>query len=592
MRKFTNVGWLAAAALALVVGSASSSAAQTAANVAVVINENNPDSIRIGEHYVTRRSIPPANVIRVSVPAADTIDRAAYTTAIEAPIARALASSGLQDRVLYIVLTKGVPLRITGTGGQQGTSASVDSELTLLYRRMTGRPVPPAGTIDNPYFSEAPGQAAVPFDRRNHDIYLVTRLDGLSADDVIQLIDRGIGPAPNGGIVFDQRGDARAAVADRWMTEAAEAIKAVAADLPIAVEPTLRPADVTSTTFGYFSWGTADPALRAVELSFPLSAGSIAATLGGTDAATFTEGEKAPRPFAGHLIRAGATGVGANVAEPYLRSSIRPQVLFPAYLGGLSLADAFYRALPHLGWQAVVIGDPLVRPFGKPVPLAELDAPPDAVTTLPPVFSTRRLEVLRADFPRVSAEALELTIASESHQARGDRANAITALSEATELAPDSATLHIRLAALHEEAGDYQRAVAGYRKVLELQPRNPIALNNLAYRLGTAGGDLTEALELARRAHTLVPADGTIADTLGWIEHLSGNRQEAVKLLRQAAERVPGNAEVRLHAAIVLAEAGAVAEARKHLEAALKLDPALETRDDVRKLQETLRNGR
>jgi uncharacterized protein (TIGR03790 family) len=592
MREFTTAGRLPVTALALLFCVASLAEAQTAANVAVVINSSSPDSLRIGEHYITRRNIPPAHVIRISVPVTDAIDRSAYTRGIEAPIARALASAGLHDRVLYIVLTRGVPLRIAGTAGQQGTSASVDSELTLLYRRMTGRPVPPAGTIDNPYFSEAPGKAAVPFDRREHDIYLVTRLDGLSADDVIQLIDRGIGPSPGGGIVFDQRGDAGAAVGDRWMTEAAEAINSIAADRPTVVERTLRPVEVTSTTFGYFSWGTADPALRDVELSLPFSAGSIAATLGGTDAATFTEAAKAPRPFAGDLIRAGATGVGANVAEPYLRSSIRPQVLFTAYLGGLPLADAFYRALPHLGWQAMIIGDPLVRPFGKPIALTELDAPPDARTTLPPVFSKRRLEVLRADFPRVSAEALELTIASDTYQARGDRTNAIQSLTQATELAPDSAALQIRLATLHEEAGDHERAVAGYRRVLELQPRNVVALNNLAYRLGTGGGDLAEALELARRAHTLVPADGTIADTLGWLEHLSGNRQEAVKLIRQAAERVPGNAEVRLHAAIVLAEAGAVAEARKHLEAALKIDPALEARDDVRKLAEQLRNGR
>ena len=580
------------AALAVFLFSTSPAPAQTAANVAVVINETSPHSARIGEHYITRRSIPAANVIRISVPVADTVDRSVYSSGIEAPVARALASTGLHDRVLYIVLTKGVPLRIAGTAGQQGTSASVDSELTLLYRRMTGRPVPPAGTIDNPYFSEVPGKAAVPFDRRDHDIYLVTRLDGLSVDDVVQLIDRGIGPSPSGGIVLDQRGDAPAAVADRWMTEAAEAIKALAADRPVVVEQTLRPVEVTSTTFGYFSWGTADPALRSVELSLPLSAGSIAATLGATDAATFTEAEKGLRPFAGHLIRAGATGVGANVAEPYLRSSIRPQVLFPAYLGGSSLAEAFYRALPHLGWQTVIIADPLVRPFGKAVPLAELDAPPDATTTLPPIFSKRRLEVLRADHPRVSSEALQLTIASETYLTRGDRANAITSLTRAAELAPDSAALHLRLASLHEEAGDQQRAIAGYRKVLELQPRNVVALNNLAYRLGNQGGDLTEALELARRAHTLTPADGTIADTLGWIEHLSGNRQEAVKLIRQAAQRVPGNAEVRLHAAIVLAQAGAVAEARKHLDAALKIDPALEARDDVRKLAEQLRNGR
>jgi uncharacterized protein (TIGR03790 family) len=589
MRHLTSPRIVAAVFGPILVLIAAAAAAQTGANVALVINDTSPESVRIGEHYISRRGIPGTHVVKISVPADETIDRPRYTRDIEAPIAKALSSAGLQDRVLYIVLTKGLPLRITGTGGQQGTSASVDSELTLLYRRMTGRPVPPAGPIDNPYFSEAPGQAAVPFARREHDIYLVTRLDGLSVDDVIQLIDRGIGPSLAGGIVFDQRGDARAAVADRWMTEAAEAIETLAADRPTIVEQTLRPVEVTSTTFGYFSWGTADPALRETQLTLPFSPGSIAATLGATDAATFTRSDKAPRPFAGDLIRAGATGVGANVAEPYLRSSLRPQVLFPAYLGGLPLAEAFYRAVPHLGWQTVIIGDPLVRPFGKSIPLAELDAPPDARTTLPPIFSKRRLEVLRADLPRVSAQALELTMASESHQARGDRANAIAALTRATELAPDSATLHLRLASLHEEAGDEERAIAGYRKVLELEPRNPVALNNLAYRIATSGGDMEEALDLARRAYTLVPADGVIADTLGWIEHLAGNRQEAVKLMRQAVQLVPGNADVRLHAAIVLAEAGAVAEARKHLEAALKLDAVLEQREDVKKLFEQLR---
>ena len=49
-----------------------------------------------------------------------------------------LGRQGAQDRILYIVLTKGLPLRIDGTAGRQGTVSSVDSELTLLYRKMTG----------------------------------------------------------------------------------------------------------------------------------------------------------------------------------------------------------------------------------------------------------------------------------------------------------------------------------------------------------------------------------------------------------------------------------------------------------------------
>jgi Flp pilus assembly protein TadD len=100
---------------------------------------------------------------------------------------------------------------------------------------------------------------------------------------------------------------------------------------------------------------------------------------------------------------------------------------------------------------------------------------------------------------------------------------------------------------------------------------------------------MDEALELAQRARTLAPDSGTIIDTLGWIEHLRGNSAEAVKLLREAAKRSPDHAEIRLHAAIAFASAGFNPEAREHLEAALKLDSSLESRDDVRKLVERLR---
>src|SRR3954466_8640974 len=153
--------------------------AQTAENVAVVVNDNSPDSQRVAEYYIRRRSIPAPNIVHLRTPVDETIDYGVYVTSIELPLSNALAQRGLQDRVLYIVLTKGVPLRIQGDGGPQGTVASVDSELTLVYRRMSGVSAGLKGRIDNPYFLGAkPLTDAKPFTHRDHDIYLVTRLDG------------------------------------------------------------------------------------------------------------------------------------------------------------------------------------------------------------------------------------------------------------------------------------------------------------------------------------------------------------------------------------------------------------------------------
>ena len=79
--------------------------------------------------------------------------RAGLQLGIQAPIARWLARNAAFDRILYIVLTKGIPLRVMGTAGRNGSTASVDSELALLYRTMyrrEGRGHP--GPQTNPYF--------------------------------------------------------------------------------------------------------------------------------------------------------------------------------------------------------------------------------------------------------------------------------------------------------------------------------------------------------------------------------------------------------------------------------------------------------
>ena len=72
--------------------------AQSAENVAVVINDASPTSRRVGEYYATVHALPMANVIRIRTITDETIDRAAYVATIEQPIAAAIRRAGLQDR--------------------------------------------------------------------------------------------------------------------------------------------------------------------------------------------------------------------------------------------------------------------------------------------------------------------------------------------------------------------------------------------------------------------------------------------------------------------------------------------------------------
>ena len=572
--------------------------AQSAENVAVVINESSPDSQRIGEHYARTRSLPDVNVLRIRVAAQETVERSAYVAGIETPIAAALQRAGLQDRVLYLVLTKGVPLRIAGTAGLNGTLASVDSELTLLYRRMTGRAVPAAGKIDNPYFlGTRPPRDARPFSHREHDIYLVTRLDAFTVDDALALVDRAQAPAQDGRIVLDQREDDPTAAGNQWMAQALQRLTQAGHGDRITLDE--------GPALGFYAWGAIDPGQRRATTGLTFVRGAIAARLSASDARTFTpppanwlpSGSTDATTFfsgsadtlAGDLIREGVTGVSGQVAEPYLLGAVRPDVLFPAYLAGFNLAEAFYLATPALSWTTVIVGDPLCRPFrGATLTSADLESPIDARVGLPAMFAERRLTRAAAFSPGTPERAVALAVRAETLLARGDRAGARAALEEAVEAAPTAVNLLLILAQLEEADRLYDAAIDRYRRIIKLQPENVIALNNLAYALAVYRNAPEEGLAPAKRAAALAPRSGSVLDTWAWIEHLMGNHTVAAELLANAIAFDPAAGEMRLHAAAVAAALGDRAKAESELKEAVRLDPSLNQRDETRRLRERI----
>ena len=598
-----------AIALALVTVAPPTAAAQSAENVAVVINETSSDSQKIGQYYVEKRAIPAANVIRIKTLTTETIQRPAYVATIEQPIGAAIAARSLQDRVLYIVLTKGLPLRIAGTGGLDGTVSSVDSELTLLYRRMVGRPVGQNGVVDNPYFLAAkPLSEARPFTHRTHDIFLVTRLDGFSVFDVLGLVDRAQKPSPGGRVVLDQRLATGEQSGNDWLAEAAQRLEAAGHGNAVVLEKSLASVRATDQVIGYYSWGSNDIANRKRRFGMAFVPGAVAGTFVSTDARTFKEPPVdwapldwnlkdkwfggSPQTLIGDLIREGVTGVAGHVAEPYLQSTVRPQILFPTYFAGFNLAEAFYLAIPHLSWQTVVIGDPLCTPFvRKALTRTEIEDPLDPSTELPKMFSDRRVEALGATLSS-DARVVRLALLAESRLARGEVVGARQSLEQATELAPSITALQLQLALLYEQANDFPRAKERYQTILQQQPNHVTALNNLAYGLAVHEKALSEALPLAKRAAVLAPTNPTIVDTLAWIAHLQGNNDIASKLLTAALKQGGHIAEIRVHAAIVYAEMGAWAASETQLREALKLSPSLSKREDIARLQRKLMEPR
>ena len=575
--------------------------AQTSDNVLLVINENSPASVQVGDYYIRQRALAQDHVARIKAVTTDTIQRPEFEKTIEAPIATWLQQKNLQDRVLYVVLTKGVPLRVGGTEGREGSIASVDSELTLLYRKMTGATVPLAGRLPNPYFLDAkPLTEAKPFTRFLGDTYLVTRLDGFTVDDVLRLIDRGISPVTEGRIVLDQKATMIDRGGDDWLQETADRLRGSGAGDRVVLEVTRSVAQADGPIIGYYSWGSNDPANKLRRTGLEFVKGAIGAMFVSTDGRTFNEPPADWLPndprrmgygsqsLAGDLIRDGLTGVAAHVTEPFLDATIRPQVLFPAYLAGYNLAESFYLAMPFLSWQTVVIGDPLCTPFPrKPLTAADLSKGIDPATEMPALFIERRLAILSKG--GLNVEALKLAIRAETQLRNGNKPEAEKAWIRATEIEPKFIVAHLALSNMYEEAKDYAKANDRYRKILAVEPNNIIALNNLAYSIAVNEQQPTEALPLAEKAYRATNSP-VIADTLGWIHHLLGDDRAALPLMDRAVAQVRDNADILVHAAIVHGALNDFTRAKAELDAAEKLDLSVRDRPEVKALRAKIKD--
>ena len=100
------------------------------------------------------------------------------------------------------------------------------------------------------------------------------------------------------------------------------------------------------------------------------------------------------------------------------------------------------------------------------------------------------------------------------------------------------------------------------RRVIALKPDHPHAHNALGYSLADRGVRLPEARDLIKRALELSPGDPFITDSLGWVEFRLGNRDEALRLLRQAHNARP-DTEIAAHLGEVLWALDQRDEARK-----------------------------
>ena len=382
----------------------------------VVVNAQSPISVATGSYYASRRDIPSERILSLSIPLVDpglgnpadeTIARANFDSQIRIPIETFLTQNGLQDSIQFIVLTPGVPLRVSSSCSWSNSylrdcnNASVDAELAILFSSLIGTGIGQNGEAANTYFGStqpfADWRAAHPSAPLR---YLVTRLAGYQTPldaatgvptDVKALIDNAQ------AFAFDGRGlvDEAPSFATTGRSAGNTVLLGPTAALLGSIGVPLTH-DV-STTFvsdagplvAYASWGSNDPSnpgapvygsIRGHLYPGSFVPGAIAADIVSYDARSFVWPPSYGQSLTADLIRLGVSGAAGHVWEPSLSGVARFPVLFRSYFLGSTAAEAFYRSVPYLGWMNVWIGDPLaVEPYYfAPTNDADGDGVPDA----------------------------------------------------------------------------------------------------------------------------------------------------------------------------------------------------------------------
>ncbi len=158
---------------------------------------------------------------------------------------------------------------------------------------------------------------------------------------------------------------------------------------------------------------------------------------------------------------------------------------------------------------------------------------------------------------------------------------------------PNDIRAALMLALLNQSQGKIADARKVYSYILEREPKNALAANNLSWILAESGkdSDLNEALRLAQIAKDKYPEDPRIADTLGYIylkKKLAGN---ALAQFQLAIEKMPQDPTINYHLASSLVELSRNSEARKYVESALSTKFPFTERQDAQKLLARINAG-
>ncbi len=310
--------------------------ALTAAQLGVIVNDDDPDSVAVAAYYMEKRGIPPANLIHVRFrPGRSVLGREEFAAL------RREVDGRTPKTVQAYALTWAQPWRVDCMSITSAFAFGFDP----AYCADGCKPTKPS-----PYFNSAVA--------RPWDAYRMRPAMSLAAANVAeakQLIDRGVaadGANPDGAAYLvsttDPARNVRAA-------EYAAVKRALGGALPVEIVETNALENRHDVMF-YFTGATHVAGLDRNRF-LPGALGDHLTSAGG---ALFGGSQMSSLKW----LEAGATGSYGAVVEPcnFPAKFPAPGVVMAHYLQGETLIEAYWKSVAMPG-QGLFIGEPLARPF-------------------------------------------------------------------------------------------------------------------------------------------------------------------------------------------------------------------------------------
>ncbi len=152
---------------------------------------------------------------------------------------------------------------------------------------------------------------------------------------------------------------------------------------------------------------------------------------------------------------------------------------------------------------------------------------------------------------------------------------------QAIRLYPDDVDLLYNYGIFLEKIGEQDNAMAKMQAVLVLDPDNGAALNYVGYTWADNNMHLEKALEYIRKAVELLPDDGYVRDSLGWVYYKMGDVEQAIIELRKASEMVGNDPVIKEHLGDIYMQTEQYEKARAAYEEAYELYKDKEKKQNV-----------